>query len=131
MSIQHKLPSGALLEITIAPFEDAQELYQMVAGELLSVDIKADDEINVNMFKNLFCVFLSSKKIKEAIDLCAKRCVYNKERIDSDTFEEVDRRQDYIECMAMIAWENIHPFGKALFAQYKEVFGRVMTMGQE
>jgi len=124
-----KMPSGARLRINIAPFTDAKELYQAVAEELKLVEVNYDDDLDVNMLKNLACSFLSSKRVERALIPCMNRCLYNDKKVSDEVFEDVEARQDYIECITMITWENIHPFVKAHFARFQDIFSKV-AMGQ-
>lgn len=127
----HKLPSGAELKIGIAPFADGKELYQVILEEMKGLKVSANDEIDVNMFKDIFCTLLSSKKIEAAIWKCAERCLYQGHRITTDTFEPVSARQDYIESLYLIAEANIHPFGSALFVKYSPIIKGAMAAAQK
>ena len=117
---EHTLPSGAILRVGLAPFSDAKALYQEVLKELKNFGIHADDEMNVNFFKNIFCTLLSSEEIERKILKCAEKSLYGeaKKKIIPETFEPEENRQDYIDAMMHVGWENVHPFLKPLFAQY-------------
>jgi len=52
------------------------------------------------------------------------KVVYNNNKITPDTFESEEAREDYLEILGVVAWENIHPFGKGLFAKYGQVFSK-------
>ena len=51
--------------------------------------------------------------------LFRSRCLYNGSKIDNDTFEAAEARQDYIKVCAEVAKENVAPFVKSLFADYQ------------
>lgn len=121
-----ELPSGAKLSISLASFEDGKNLYQCIASELKSLKFDENEDVGVNFFKDIFLTALSSKEIEKLIMQCAKKALYNKERITQETFEPEDARQDYIEALYHIAENNLAPFGKALFAKYAPLFQQAM-----
>lgn len=118
------LPSGAELAISLAPFADSKALYQAVLEELKSVSIDPDQEIDVNLFKDLFCVGFSSKKIESALLKCIDRCTYDGKKIDKDTFEPVGARGDYMKVCIEVVKENILPFVKDLSAEYLKIMAQ-------
>lgn len=124
------LPSGAVLEITLAPFADAKALYQAVLDELKGLKFNPEDEIDVNFIKDLFCSGFSSKKVEAALDLCFKRVLYNGQKIDKDTFEPEEARQDYLMACIEVAKANILPFVKSLFADYSHILERLKASVQ-
>lgn len=128
--IEKKLPSGATLKITVAPFHDAKALYQACLEELKFLKVDPNDEIDVNLFKDLFCAALSSKKIEVALKECLKRVTYNDLKIDEQTFEPVEARQDYILVCFEVAKENIAPFAKSLYAEFAPILERIRPVGQ-
>lgn len=116
------LKSGRKLKISLAPWKDARELYQAVASELIAVKADPKQELDTNFIKDLFCTMLASKKIEAALWLCMKRCLYNGERIQEETFEPAEAREDYLDICAEVAKENINPFAKSLYAEYGPLF---------
>lgn len=119
--IEKKLPSGAILKIHVAPFSDAKALYQAVLKELKTVDVKSKTEM-ASVFKDLACIGFSSKEIETALWKCFERCTYDSGkgdlRIDKDTFEPIESREDYIVVCMDVARENIFPFVKSLYAEF-------------
>lgn len=128
--IQRKLSSGASLRINIASFTDGRALYQSILREMKILKISEDQDIDVNLLKDMFCILLSSEEIEKKILVCANKALYNDIKITEETFEPVEAREDYIECLYHVALENIRPFGKALIAEYKDVFDKI-TGGQK
>ena len=122
-SAKVSLPSGAELEITLAPFMEGERLFSATAECLKSVKIDGNIDVenfasNINSMKDAFLSCLTSLDMKEAILACLKRCTYNKQRITSfEIFESVEARQDYL----MVCWEvckfNLAPFTKSLFSK--------------
>ncbi len=119
-----KLPSGAILEVQPAPFAESKALYQAILEEGKNVKV-ADME---SAIKDLFCIGLSSKKIEAAMQPCLARALYDGEKILDQTFEPVDRRQDYLAVCMEVARENIEPFTKSLYAQFKGVLGQLKKL---
>lgn len=126
-----KLPSGAILKITPAPFADARALYQAVMEEAKGLKLDPNADVDVNLYKDLFCVGLTSKKIESALWDCFKRCTYDSGagdlKITTDSFEPVERRDDYLTVCFEVAKENVQPFMKSLYAQYSQILGTVQN----
>ncbi len=122
-----KLPSGAELIITVAPFAVSRALYQSLLEEAKSLRIDPLSEIDVNLWKDVFASALSSKKVESCLEECMKRATYNGKRIDQDTFEPVEARQDYISVCFEVTKENVAPFTKSLYAEYKAILEKVKT----
>lgn len=118
------LPSGAKLDITVSPFGISKNLYQAVVEEAKNVKANSEDSI-FNLGKDIVCTLLSSQKVEAALNECMKRVVYNGKRVDSDTFEPVETREDYIPVCIEVAKENINPFMKHLYAQYSPVWEKL------
>lgn len=115
------MPSGAVLKITLAPFPVSKALYQAIMEELRSVKIDETEEVGVNLFKDLFCMGFSSKKIDAAIAECLKRVTYNDEKITVDTFEPEVARGDYLIVCLKVVEENLAPFTKNLYAEFSRL----------
>lgn len=116
-----QLPSGAELEIQLAPFADAKALYQAVLEELKSIQVRDETEIDLGLVKDLFCVGFSSKKVEAALEKCFKKCLYNKLPITADTWEPAEARGDYLKVCVEVAKENIAPFVKSLSAEFSQI----------
>jgi hypothetical protein len=121
-----EMPSGAQLAITLAPFADAKALYQAVLEELKTLKIDDQQEIGANIFKDLFCLGFSSKKIDACLDKCFQRVTYNDLKIDKDTWEKAEARGDYLKACIEVAKANLLPFVKSLSAEYSTVFQSIV-----
>ena len=107
------LPSGATLKITLAPFAEGKALHAAFLEELGS--LKVDGEAEAwNLYKDMFCMGFSSKKIDKALEACLKRVLYNNKHIDDQTFEPVEAREDYMVVLLEVAQHNLAPFLKNL-----------------
>lgn len=123
--IEVVLPSKAKLKISPSAFAVSKELFQAITEEMKSLNISASTEIDINLFKDMFCTGLSSKKIEKCIWECMKKATYNDLKITEDTFEPVEAREDYIPVMFEVAKENITPFMKSLFASYADILKKI------
>lgn len=118
------LPSGAELEMTLAPFMEGERLFTATAECLKGVKVDGNADVNdltsnLNSLKDAFLSCLTSQAMKDAILACLKRCTYNKQRITSwDIFDDVNAREDYL----AICWEvvkfNLTPFTRSLFSKF-------------
>jgi len=93
-----------------------------------NIQVKQEDEL-ANFIKNLFCAGFSSPEIEGMVWKCMERCLYNTGtgdlRITEQSFEPVERRQDYMFVCMEVVKENIDPFGKVLFAEFKRYMGMI------
>lgn len=131
--IKVSLPSGAELEITLAPFMEGERLFTATAECLKSVKVDGSTKVedltsNINGLKDAFLSCLTSPAMKDAILACLKRCTYNRQRITSwDVFDNIDARQDYL----AVCWEvvkfNLTPFTKSLFSKLSGLIGEAET----
>ncbi len=120
------LPSGAELEMTLAPFLEGERLFAATAECLKSVNIDGDISVedltsSFNSLKNVFLSCITSKDLKDALLSCLKRCTYNGQRITSwDIFEEEKAREDYLSVCWEVVKFNLTPFTKSLFSKFSE-----------
>jgi hypothetical protein len=120
-----KLISGAELKITLAPFVDSKNLYQVFLEEVKDVKITSDMEIGPGLLKDMICTLMSSKKFELVLNQCMKRATYNSLKIDENTFEPVDARQDYFEVCFYVAKENLLPFTKSLYVKFAPMLDQI------
>jgi len=126
MTTTHELPSGAKLEITLAPFRIARELEKAVALELKAISIDAGASVE-NSLKDLILVNVYSNPIEAALQKCMERVTYNGLKITPDTFEDAKAREDYHAVCFHVAEENLRPFLKSLYALFKELKAKIPT----
>ncbi len=112
------LPSGAVLKVTPSPFAVSKALYQALLAELKSVPIDSKMDMAA-VWKDLFCIGFSSPKIEACIWKCFERCLYSDLKMDDQTFEPVERRDDYMKVCMEVVKENVLPFAKSLFAEFQ------------
>lgn len=127
-SAKVSLPSGAELEMTLAPFLEGERLFSATAECLKSVKMEGlnTDDLSAS-FESLKSAVLScitSKELKEALLACLKRCTYNGQRITSwDIFEDVKAREDYLSVCWEVVKFNLTPFTKSLFSKFSMSLG--------
>jgi len=118
-----KLPSGATLQVTPSPFAEARALYQAILRELRFVEVGSKTEIS-SLYKDLFCIGFASAAVEACLWECFKRCTYDSGKgafkIDNQTFEPIEARDDFMTVCIEVAKENVLPFGKSLFAVYQD-----------
>ena len=123
-----KLPSGAILKIQAAPFAEAKALHQAILEEAKGVHVGTTAELG-NIFKDLFCIGFASKKIEACLWACFPKCIYSSEKgdlkIDKDTFEPIEAREDYLTVCMEVAQENVAPFMKSLYAEYCRILAMI------
>ena len=132
-SAKVSLPSGAVLEMTLAPFLEGEKLFSATAECLKAVSLDGnfdteDLSSSFNGLKNAILACLTSRELKDALLACMKRCTYNGQRITSwDIFEDVNAREDYL----TVCWEvvkfNLTPFTKSLFSKFSMSLGALKT----
>lgn len=127
-SAKVSLPSGAELEMTLAPFLEGEKLFSATAECLKTVKMEGlnTDDLSAS-FESLKSAVLScitSKELKEALLACLKRCTYNGQRITSwDIFEDVKAREDYLSVCWEVVKFNLTPFTKSLFSKFSMSLG--------
>ena len=114
MNKEIDLPSGAKLRISLSAFAVSKALYQAVLEELKGLTLDPNADVDVNLFKDLFCAGFSSPKIEKCLNECMKKALYNEKHIDSGTFEPLEAREDYMSVCWEVALFNILPFTKSL-----------------
>lgn len=124
-----KLPSGATLTIQVAPWGDANDLFEAVTSEFKTIDVTASGDV-INLFKNIYCTGFSSRLIKQALWKCLSRCLYNGAKIDNSTFEPVQNREDYTVVCREVMQENLNPFTKNLFVDLKSFVEKTESIQQ-
>ena len=124
------MPSGAILKVVPASFAAAKDLYQALLEEAKGLAIKSDMDM-AQVYKDLFCIGFSSKKIEAALWECFKRCTYGGTgadlKVDKDTFEPIEARGDYVQACIEVAKENVLPFVKGLSSGFD--LASLMTPG--
>ncbi|MDR3244661.1 MAG: hypothetical protein LBT79_07935 [Elusimicrobiota bacterium] len=131
------LPSGAQLEMSLASFQEGEALFSSVAECLKStkIDMKQDVgniEENINSLKDGLLSCLTSKKVKDCILVCLKRCIYNGQKIsDWSFFDNINLRVDYLNVCWEVARFNLYPFTKNLFAKLSVFQAKANTVSQK
>ena len=120
------LKSGNVLKVNVAPFIDAIRLTNIVAKAFsqrgLDFKIDRDTELkfetlfnkNPDAFVKGLADIVFEEFVMNVVFKCAERCIYVKRgvslKINPDTFEDEEAREDFYEIMYKIAYANIKPF---------------------
>lgn len=115
------LKSGAELQIQLGSFALGTRLLKTVAKTLAEVeidfelsDLKDIGSKDINTLKNVLLALIASESVERDTMECAKKCLYNKERIVTDTFEPETARADYLPVMVEVIKANLRPFFSGL-----------------
>lgn len=102
------LPSGHTLELGTPDWAPAKKLFKTLARELKGVDVDIEKldlgkllETDVLRFKDLVLQVLGSDALETCMFECAQQSLLEGQKITSQTFQNVDLRQDYLP----VAWE--------------------------
>ena len=127
------LSSGAKLIITMAPFEDADDLQKAVIHAFLAVGGKEKDLTNSDML-TIILTCAASKEVTKALFKCGERAVYcpdgtsessmpvSKSMFDLPKVGE-KAREDYYPILSEIGKVNLKPFWTALCSVLKTMYG--------
>ena len=116
------LPSGAILKIGLSPFADAKALYQTLLRELKAATITSQIDFTA-LVKDVICIGFSSQAVDIVLAKCMQRCTIDygngDMKIDSETFEPVEARGDYVKVCVEVVKANVAPFMMSLYADFK------------
>lgn len=119
------------MKVNLAPFQDAKALYQAVLREAQGISMAEGMQLEA-FVKDFICIGFSSPLIEMCLWKCLERCTYNSGKgdlkIDSESFEPVACREDYIFVCAEVAQENILPFVKSLYVEFKKYMSMTATI---
>ena len=127
------LTSGAILDITRAPFVTSHRLFKTILKELKDVqlrlglkggqtlggvfDLELTDEA-IDTVKNAFLTLLSSQEIEDCLWECFERVTYENKRLDKKLFEDEKIAGDYLEIAKEVMLFNIAPFQQSLVSLF-------------
>lgn len=122
------LPSGALLEMTMAPFEDGHRLLKAVSREIENTKISAGMQ-DLDAIKNLMMRAIYSDEIDRALVPCMARCKYDKKPVNRSLFsdetimeeEKIKRMGDYLPVVKEVLMFNLQPFFSSLGSLFKDI----------
>jgi len=145
-----KLPSGATLEVTMASFEECDNLLTAVLHEAAAINLDLGKDFEglkslgeltassqvINTVKNAFCQILKSRAVKDCVFVCATRGIYTPDgqtagaKITRNTFEPEKARQDYIDFLREVAWFNLSPFFAGISSKFAGILGTIANTQQ-
>lgn len=125
--MEHKLPSGAVLDVTILDFEKAFEIFQIVSRQigLLDLDLSKIDGksfalTDIMEFKRPLSQVLASPELVKVGNKCLEKCTYDGIKVTTKTWEDVKARGDYLFAMFFALQENVAPFIEGVFSSSAE-----------
>lgn len=126
--MEKTLPSGAILEMTMAPFEDGHRLLKAVSREIESTKLASNMQ-DIDAIKNLMMRAIYSEEIDRALTPCMARCKYNKQPVNKNLFadetiteeEKIKRRGDYLPILKEVLLYNLTPFFSSLGSLLKDL----------
>lgn len=125
-----KLPSGAVLKIQVAPFAVSKSLYQAMLKEMKPLKIDSDMQLH-QLFKDLFCAGFTSPEIDRCLGECFKSCTYaigqGELKLTEEILEPVERRADYLTICIEVVKDNVAPFTRSLYADYKRMSAELLS----
>lgn len=118
----HTLKSGRKLRIEAASFRKSKDLFDAVSKEIKANNFDPKAEFDINFVKNIALGLVSSPNVEAALWPCFTKCLYHDNtKVDSDLFEDVSAREDYLEICLEVCKENILPFTKNLSSKYEPI----------
>lgn len=105
---QITVPSGADVQINIAPWQEAKILKQVFAREAAF----ALHTYGVTL--SLALIMQSSRELEAQLDKCLARCLYNGQKIVDSTFDTPEARADLIDIQIACLKENLLPLAGSL-----------------
>lgn len=118
------LPSGAVIRIDEAPFEDALELNDIFLEELRSVNFSVKNEIG-SMLAAAVLAVAPSKKFRAAVLKCMERCLYDGATMNKEFWKAGKiKREDFYSACHSVSEENLRPFENDLYSLYVSIVSK-------
>lgn len=122
-NLKKTLPSGSVLEVTMSSFEEGDALRKAVTKEIetlnistgsidlnnFSLSLDLNDDI-INTIKNYASRISSSEDVEFCLWKCMGRATIDNIKITRSTFEDAEKRRDYIIVMKEVLFYNLAPF---------------------
>jgi hypothetical protein len=125
------LNSGKVLKVDLCEFEIGKDLFQAVMEEIKALKMDENASIDVNFYKDLFCAYISSKRIESCVWRCFDKVIYDNMKVNKDLFNtNLQAREDYLDIVWEVAKENLAPFTKNLYAQFSRIQGEMNKLSQ-
>lgn len=134
---EFRLESGAVLLVTMAPFEDCKALHDAVIQAYLRTGAAEVDpnKLDMGLFLLNAC---ADKEVERCLFRCAERVVYSPDgseaaraRVDKTLFDSPTvgekARKDYYSIAFKIAEVNLAPFTQALFSVLNALSGKKVS----
>ncbi len=125
------LDSGAVLNVSMAPFEVGHKLFKVVGKELTQIKfafgnaevedlgklkdlLRSDDAVDT--IKNIILRLVSSDDVEDALWACMAYADYDKKKVikTNNIFDSAEARGDYLVVAKEVLWFNLSPFFRNL-----------------
>jgi hypothetical protein len=126
---------GKELQITMCSFDEGMELQDSIAAALaeqkISLDMpkptkgKAQPDIDPGAIIQPILKVIGDKRIRDALFACAKRAIYDNQKVDKEFFEDASNRKLYYPIMMEVLKINIGPFIDSLIGQFGGLRGLI------
>lgn len=122
------LESGAVLDMTMAPFVEGHRLFKAVAKELKAVHIQANGQAEgaLNAIKDIVASLVSSDEVESALWACMGRAAWNGRKAEPGLFEDEKAREDFLIIQKEVLLFNLGPFQKSLKSMFSDVSSLLM-----
>lgn len=114
------MPSGAILDMTLADFEIGYNLVKAVSKEIEGLRLQSGTA-DMELIKNVIMRVIYADGINSALKPCFERCTYNKKKITSATFEDENSRGDYLSVVKEVLVYNLTPFFKNINSLFTDI----------
>ena len=131
--MEFKLASGAVLNVTMSSFDDADALQTALLNAAKGMKLNADIESqDVSDMLGPILNAATSKEVKAAMFKCFERVTYNGQRMGKELLDDPEIgervREDLYEIQINVAKVNCGPFIKRAFSLFKG-FRKELTAG--
>ena len=125
MSESVTTPSGATLEITVAPFDDADALRKALLRSFKGIPLSANIlEQDVTDFKDAFISAWTSDEVEKCLFKCFERVAYEGIRLTRSLFDDPELgtrlRKDYLTVCQEVIRVNCSPFFDQILSTLRE-----------
>ncbi len=128
--LKFQLSSGKKVTIDYAPMDCALNLLRCVLNECKNAGLNLKIGVDTNLAellsnnKEALLNIFSSEPVLEATQDCCTKVLYDNQKFNTDIFEDITNRQDYIPLLVLVALENLTPF----FPQARIVLNPIQSL---
>ena len=126
--MQVTLPSGAILDITVASFQDAMALQREILKSIKGIPLEANVfDTDVTSLKDAVISAATSEGVEKALFACLRRVSYENVPVTPELFDDPKlggkARKDFYSLAWEVIKENCGPFFVETFSRLKKQLG--------